>query len=328
MSPLVSILIPVYNAEKYIGEAIQSAVNQTWPEKEVIVVDDGSDDNSLTIAKQFAGQHIRVFSQKNKGPSAARNYALSQARGEYIQFLDADDLLSTNKIEDQINLLMNCPGNICMGPTIHFFNDDAIDKKNIDHDWMQEGSNNPVDFLIKLYGGDVVGPKYGGMVAIHSWLCPKNVLDKAGLWNEELTVDDDGEYFCRVILASEGIKYAFNGISFYRKYKNGNSMSSKTGYEANKSMLKSAKLKTKHLLHQTANPLAKTALSRVLHANAINFYPQYKDMYKEALFLAKTLDSNLKVKPYNSGIKKVISLILGWKSVRYIQYLNSNLSHK
>lgn len=102
MNNLVSILIPVYNSEKWIAETINSSINQTWSNKEIIIVDDGSTDNTLQIAREFQSKSLMVITQKtNRGASAARNNALSYAQGDYIQWLDADDLLHPNKIEYQ-----------------------------------------------------------------------------------------------------------------------------------------------------------------------------------------------------------------------------------
>src|SRR5947208_8900229 len=105
---LVSILIPVYNAETFVAEAIQSALDQTWPAKEGIAVDDGSTDRSPEILEDFRPR-IRIIGQENRGASAARNRALNEAQGEFIQFLDADDLLARNKIEVQMGRLLSEP---------------------------------------------------------------------------------------------------------------------------------------------------------------------------------------------------------------------------
>ena len=102
MSVLVSILIPSYNAEEWIEETIQSALSQTWPRKEIIIVDDGSTDNSLRIAKEYESNSVKVISQENSGAAVARNKALEYAQGDYIQWLDADDLLAPDKIEKQL----------------------------------------------------------------------------------------------------------------------------------------------------------------------------------------------------------------------------------
>src|SRR5438093_3355190 len=102
MKPLVSILIPAYNAERWIAETMRSALRQTWPNKEILVVDDGSTDQTLRIARQFPSKAISVVSQKNQGAAAARNKAFDLCQGDYVQWLDADDLLSPDKIAKQM----------------------------------------------------------------------------------------------------------------------------------------------------------------------------------------------------------------------------------
>src|SRR5712672_266302 len=104
----VSILIPAYNAEEWIADTIRSAVAQTWPQKEIIVVDDGSTDQTLAVAQQFESDCVKVFTQKNQGAAAARNKAFSLSQGDYIQWLDADDLLAPDKIASQMETLQNC----------------------------------------------------------------------------------------------------------------------------------------------------------------------------------------------------------------------------
>src|SRR6266581_2015651 len=105
MKPSVSIRIPAYNAEEWIGDTLESALAQTWPRKEIIVVDDGSRDRTVAIAQRFASEKVRVISQRNQGAAAARNAAFSHCRGDYIQWLDADDLLAPDKIAKQIHMI-------------------------------------------------------------------------------------------------------------------------------------------------------------------------------------------------------------------------------
>ncbi|MEM2001634.1 MAG: glycosyltransferase [Candidatus Methanomethylicaceae archaeon] len=106
--PLVSIIIPCYNGEKFVAEAIQSALDQTYPNKEVIVIDDGSTDRSLEVIKSF-GSKIRWETGPNRGGSAARNRGIQIARGELIQFLDADDVLHPQKLERQVDVVCQNP---------------------------------------------------------------------------------------------------------------------------------------------------------------------------------------------------------------------------
>lgn len=104
---MVSIIIPVYNGEHYIAEAIDSLLKQTYDKIEIIVVDDGSEDNTARIVKSF--RHVRYIHQENRGVSASRNLGMSIARGDYIAFLDADDLYTPEKVEKQVDVLINSP---------------------------------------------------------------------------------------------------------------------------------------------------------------------------------------------------------------------------
>ena len=107
---LVSILIPAYNAELYIAETLESAIAQTWGNIEIIVVDDGYRDDTLAIAKRYETKGIKVIAQEqNRGQTVALNRCLAEAQGDYIQYLDADDILEPQKIGIQVNRLLNEP---------------------------------------------------------------------------------------------------------------------------------------------------------------------------------------------------------------------------
>jgi glycosyltransferase involved in cell wall biosynthesis len=102
---LASVIIPVYNAEKYIAATLQSALDQTYENFELLIVDDGSPDRSIEICRQFTDPRIKIIHQENRGVAAARNHGIRSAQGEYIAFLDADDLWLSTKLEKHINHL-------------------------------------------------------------------------------------------------------------------------------------------------------------------------------------------------------------------------------
>lgn len=106
--PLVSILIPCYNAEKFLDETLHCCVEQTYSNTEIIVVDDGSTDDSLEKLKRWESkyQQIHVYTQTNQGAAHTRNVALDKSQGEYVMYLDADDIVSLNKVENQVKILM------------------------------------------------------------------------------------------------------------------------------------------------------------------------------------------------------------------------------
>jgi glycosyltransferase involved in cell wall biosynthesis len=108
-------VIPVFNGKRFVAEAIESALTQTHAPLEVIVVDDGSTDETPAVLEGF-GERIRTYRQANRGPAAARNLGLEESRGEFIAFLDADDLWVPEKIEAQLGCLRDDPGvGLCSG---------------------------------------------------------------------------------------------------------------------------------------------------------------------------------------------------------------------
>jgi glycosyltransferase involved in cell wall biosynthesis len=107
--PLISVVVPVYNGEKTIRETIESVLNQTFKDLELIIINDGSKDATLEIVSEIQDPRIQVFSYPNAGLSASRNRGISQATGEYISFIDADDLWTPDKLENQLKALQSNP---------------------------------------------------------------------------------------------------------------------------------------------------------------------------------------------------------------------------
>ncbi len=108
-NPIVSVIVPAYNAEMYLAESISSVLDQDYPFFELLIVDDGSKDATYEVTTQFQDSRMRVFRQPNKGVSAARNLALSQMTGEYFLFLDADDKLTRESISTRLELFAQNP---------------------------------------------------------------------------------------------------------------------------------------------------------------------------------------------------------------------------
>ncbi|NER48248.1 MAG: glycosyltransferase family 2 protein [Symploca sp. SIO1A3] len=103
--PTISVIIPAYNAQKTIQETINSVLNQTFSDFELIVINDGSQDSTLEIVSSISDRRMRVYSYPNAGPQKSRNRGIAQATGEYVSFLDADDLWRADKLEAQLQAL-------------------------------------------------------------------------------------------------------------------------------------------------------------------------------------------------------------------------------
>ena len=318
--PLISIIIPVFNSEKYIEQTIKSAIDQTWANKEIIIIDDGSTDNSLAIAKKFKNDRIKIITQQNKGASAARNKGIAGAKGTYIQFLDADDILSANKISSQVEVLNGSLNYVSLCNTIHFKDTDDISQMKVTPEWYAEGSTDTADFLLKLYSSDITLPGYGGMIQPNAWLIPKAIIDKAGNWNEELTVDDDGEYFCRVLLAADGVKFSPQGINYYRKFEKFRSLSSKKTRQGYQSRLLSTDLKYQHLKEKTDTDLLNNILSRHYWEIGVACYPQFIQLSNIAI--KKAIQFGYSGPKYIAGkASTFLSKLLGWRLLRIISFI-------
>jgi hypothetical protein len=204
-APDASILIPCRNARATVAATLDSALAQEGIEKEVIVVDDGSTDGSLEVAKGYESRGVRVIEGPRVNASAARNRALRESRGRYLQFLDADDLLGPDKIRRQITVLQECPGFVASSRWGRF-RDAVVDAVFANdsqlHDWTPSG------WLLAHCSGQMMHPA--------AWLVPREIAEKAGPWDEALTLNDDGEYFSRVVAASQGIKCVPEAVSYYR----------------------------------------------------------------------------------------------------------------
>lgn len=317
-NPLVSIIIPVYNAERYLDACLNSAVNQTWPDKEIIIVDDGSTDHSLAIAKKQACKWIKVFYQQNKGASAARNKGLQEAKGDYIQFLDADDILSADKIEKQVLQLQTKPGYIAVCSTVHFADGaNHLDCKPSAYEDAFLMDADAVSFFINLLGG--LSNK-GSMIQPNAWLVPNHIINKAGLWNEKITVDDDGEFFCRIILNSKGVVNVNGVFNYYRKHSDEKSLSAqKTSKDLNSRLL-SAISKKEHLLSKTNVKEAQFAIYRQLYDIALSAYPTFPQLYK--LAISNLPPGKFNYRPSIGGkIINVIAYLMGYKFARKMQVL-------
>ena len=208
MKPLVSILIPAYNAEAWISDTLRSAIAQTWEPKEIIVVDDGSTDGTLAVAQQFRSDVVRVITQKNQGAAATRNRAYSLCNGDYIQYLDADDLLGPDKIAKQIESLgQSAEKRILLsggwGKFMYRYNRAKFIPTAL---WCDLS---PLEWLIRKM-------QFNLYMQTASWLVSRELAEAAGPWDTRLLGDDDGEYFCRVLLACSGIRFVPEAKVYYR----------------------------------------------------------------------------------------------------------------
>ena len=308
MTPLVSILIPCHNAAPWIAATLESALATTWSRREIILVDDGSHDASLSIARAFEARGVIVAKQPNSGASAARNHALRLAHGDFIQFLDADDLLAPDKIAAQLQTLYSATAQtIASGPWGRFDTnpDDAVFTR--EENWRD---SEPVDWLAHNFAGR-------GMMPPAAWLTPRHVLDAAGPWDERLTLNDDGEYFCRVLLRTDGIKFCPAARTYYRSNLAG-SLSRRRSPAAWQSAFLSHELCERHLIAVEDSPRTRRACADLYQRCAFAIYPDCPELVTTCEANVRRLGGSSQ-QPGGGRAFRFLVATLGWKIARRLQ---------
>lgn len=307
--PLVSVIIPCYNAELYIQATIESALKQTYGNIEIIVVDDGSTDRTLELASQYREQGIFIFHQENKGGSAARNKGIDAASGAWFQFLDADDILHPEKIALQMRCaeIQGCEY-IYSGDWWRF-TDEICESWFTPSELLADAQ--PVDWLIKKYSRhDMIQPG--------AWLTPRGLIEKSGPWNELLSLNDDGEFFDRVILKSLGIRYVPGAKIFYRSAVK-DSVSAQISRRAAESGLLSINLCTNRLIEARDSIETRKACSTQYQLFAYQFYPYFRDLAEKSMQQSLEL-SQLSVDLPGGKKLQYLLRIVGWRNARMLQH--------
>jgi glycosyltransferase involved in cell wall biosynthesis len=307
VTPLISILIPAYNAEEWIADTIRSAVAQTWPRKEIIVVDDGSADQTLAVARQFESEGVRVVAQENQGAAAARNAALALSTGDYIQWLDADDLLAPDKIAQQMRAAEQCRSTRTLlssawGRFMYRQHRAVFVPTPL---WSDLS---PSEWLMRKMEHNVY-------MQTATWLVSRKLSAAAGPWNTAMLGDDDGEYFCRVLLASDGVKFVPEAKVFYRA--SGASSLSYVGRSSRKmeAQWRSMNLHMSYLLSLSDAPRARAACVRYMQNWMVHFYPERPDIFAEAAQKARDVGGDLNM-PRLPRKYSWIAALFGWGAAK------------
>ena len=202
----ISIIIPNYNRAELIGFTLQNMLHQTVLPDEIIVIDDGSTDNSVEIIKSF-GNRVKLLKQKNQGPGAARNLGLSVAKGEFIQFMDSDDLMSLNKLELQLGALKTSGADFAYCSWVRTLIQD-----------QQLSLQSPI-----LQGKALPDSKSMLEWQLGSWsiifqncLFRRKALDNAGRYLTDMRVAEDGEYLVRILYSGAQPVFTNQCLVFYR----------------------------------------------------------------------------------------------------------------
>jgi glycosyltransferase involved in cell wall biosynthesis len=310
MKPLVSILIPAYNAENFLTETLQSALAQTWENKEIVIVDDGSKDGTLALARSFESDIVKVYTHKNQGASATRNKAFSLCHGDYIQWLDADDLLAPDKIARQMEVLGDTanPKTLLSGEWGSFMHRSKRAKFVPSGLWS---SLSRAEWLMRKM-------EQNAYMQTGSWLVSRELSEAAGPWDTRLLGDDDGEYFCRVLMASEGVRFVPGAKVYYRQSGAG-SLSYIGGSDRKRdAQWISMELHVGYLRSLDDGARARAACIKYIQNWMVFFYPDRLDIFEKAKSLASELGGRLEAPPL-SWKYSWIRALFGWRLARRAQ---------
>ncbi len=298
-----------YNVDEYVADAIDSALAQTWPNLEVIVVNDGSTDGTRAILEAY-GEHERVtvFHQQNRGQNVARNRAYRESRGDLIKFFDSDDLLAPETVEKQVKRLDGSSTHIAYGEWARFYDDPAEATFEPKPVWQDM---DPVDWLVTscMDGWP--------MQQCALFLIPRGILEQSGLWNEQLSLIDDFEFFTRVMVHSEGIRFAPGARIYYRSGLE-DSVSGREDREAVKSEFRSVVLGTQHLLDRENSPRTRLAAANRLQEFVHARYPEHKDLCAKAEKRIEELGGS-DVEPNGPPGFQILRRVMGWRWARRIE---------
>jgi glycosyltransferase involved in cell wall biosynthesis len=308
--PLVSILIPAYNAEAWIAQTIQSANGQTWARKEIIVVDDGSSDRTAEVARRFASKCVAVISTDNGGAAAARNHAFRLSQGDYIQWLDADDLLAPDKIERQIAALRDADSKRTLLSSAWAYFNYRTRCARFDPTLLWEDLS-PFEWILRKMGRNL-------HMQTATWLTSRELAESAGLWDTRLISDDDGEYFCRVLLASEGTRFVPQSKVFYRITQSNRLSHIGISDRKKDAMLMGMKLHVQYLRSLEDSERVRKACLAYLQNWYLNFYPERPDIVAELQNLAAQLNAHLE-EPHLRWKYTWIKPVFGWKAAKWTQ---------
>ncbi|WP_165585753.1 glycosyltransferase family 2 protein [Pedobacter nototheniae] len=305
---MVSIIIPAYNAASTILQTLNSVYQQSYQDFEVIVINDGSTDNTLQLLEAFEAK-IKIISTPNKGVSYARNLGLSYALGDYIQYLDADDLLTSNKIELQINALSQNNADVAYG------------------DWQQFTEVENVIKVTKTIKREIEG---NIEIALFTdfWCPPAAILYSRNItskiyWNQNLPVIQDARYFLDAAINGGKFIYTSGVMAQYRTAQK-NSLSQRNELAFVADCLKNAEEIYKIWSSTSILPNEKKiALITVLRHCINRLSILNSDLNNHAISLLLEIEPNYI--PEQKGMLKILSKVFGYRKAEYIAGIKRRL---
>ena len=312
-----SILIPCFNAANFITSTLASVVKNITNEDEIVIVDDHSQDLSFEIARQFLsdkGVNYQLVLNPNRGGCSARNHALFLARGEWVQWLDADDILGSGKIMKHRMKLQKHRKSIVICPFIPFIDTPLTGTIKENRNWDCSEIMSNADWLASER-----------MTIPACWMGRKELFEKAGPWNTHLKVNQDGEYFARVLSEAEFVIFDAEVSVWYRRGVS-ESVSHFTPEKA-ESLFSSIDSIRDIALALEDSPRMRQMLANKYQYAIYTAYPHSPELISAAQKKLKSLPKPTIDNPNAvSAISKVFSKTFGWRALTQARMIRSRFT--
>lgn len=311
--PLVSVLMPVYNGEKFLAETIENILAQSYSYIELIIVDDGSTDSSYDIATRYTNtdQRVKVFKQLNTGAWAARNRAFDESSGEYIMYVDADDLISSQKIERQVQILQENDIHTVVSSEWDIFYH-KISEAKFPQRRIYKSYEYPIALITDMLNS-------GEMMQTSCWLVTRKLIKNTGGWDKGITINDDGVFFTKVLKLASKVIFCPNAYVYYRR--GHASLSTKDIYSETKlqALFNSYKIQAKILLSVDSSLAVRKGIAR--NMTLVMCKARYgTSIYQESIVEIKRL--GLKPQhPFPGSKAAMICKVIGFQNFLKIQSL-------
>lgn len=304
--PLVSIIMPCFNAAKYISTAIKSVIDQTLKPWELILINDGSTDDTEAEILKFTDPRIHYYKQENKGQCAASNLGIEKATGDYIKFFDADDIMNPEHLEAQLIRLDGSKSNIAScawgafydgNPASAVFESESVWKDMETLDWLKASLTQKYD-----------------MLGAWLWLIPKEILQKAGGWNEHLSLSNDFEFSIRLLLNAEKVLFTPEAKMYYRL---GLTEALSQNYSKDKleAAIHSTDLGCQYLVSAEDSREMRLLCANRYQEWMYRVYPKYPEIVRSLEEKIKRLGGSTR-KMDGGKVARVLTTFLGWKNTK------------
>ena len=306
---LVSVIIPAYNAATLIAESINSILAQSWRRLEVLVIDDGSTDETATVVQRFFDPRVRLIRQSNQGQCAALNHGIAEAQGDFIKFVDADDWINPGHLAAQMASIHGTENCISCCSWGYFQKEPHLVVARDEH--TGQNYKDPLEWLVDSLSKDE------GMMGGPRWLIPRALLEKSGPWDERLSLNNDFDFSVRLLLASAGVRFAPQALYAYRKGVPG-ALSGSSSRSAMMSAFLTTESGCRNLLERENSPRIRQIAANRWQDWLFKFYPTHRDLALQAEAHVKRLGGST-LSLQGGTLLRLLLPLLGWKGVRQLQ---------